>query len=66
MRHAEIATTMKYYVTMDADAVADEVWGRKWEASNTFGNNSPESALESENQAISNLIRSHIAMLERS
>ncbi len=28
MRHAEIATTMKYYVTIDADAVADEVWGR--------------------------------------
>jgi integrase len=61
MRHAEITTTMKYYVTMDADAVADEVWGRKWEAGNTFGNNSPESALESGDQAISNLIRSHIA-----
>ncbi len=47
MRHAEIATTMKYYVTMDADSVADELWGRDWEAGNnrragnTFGNNAP-------------------------
>ena len=32
MRHAEIATTMKYYVTMDADEVADEVWGRDWDS----------------------------------
>ena len=50
MRHAEIATTMKYYVTLDADAVADELWGRDWEAGNnlragnTFGNNQPEQA----------------------
>jgi integrase len=44
MRHAEIATTMKYYVTMDADAVADEVWGRDWEAGNNSGNNRPRKA----------------------
>jgi len=43
MRHADIATTMKYYVTMDADAVADQLWGRDWEPGNTFGNNRPGS-----------------------
>ena len=48
MRHAQIATTMKYYVTMDADSVADELWGRKWEAGNTFGNNCPKQAPETE------------------
>jgi len=42
MRHSEIGTTMKFYVTMDADDVADEVWGRDWEAGNTFGNNRPQ------------------------
>ena len=41
---------MKYYVTMDADSVADELWGRDWEAGNnrragnTFGNNAPPMA----------------------
>ena len=54
MRHAEIATTMKYYVTMDSDSVADEVWGRDWDggntlrAGNTFGNNRPQQAPETE------------------
>jgi len=48
MRHAEIATTMKYYVTIDADAVADELWGRDWEAGNTLGNNRPRKAPETE------------------
>ena len=61
MRHADIDTTMKYYVTMDADSVADEVWGRNWESGNIIGNNSPEVALKSENEATGNLIRSHIA-----
>ena len=52
MRHAEIATTMKYYVTMDADAVADQLWGRDWESGehraqgNILGNIRPEAALE--------------------
>ncbi len=42
MRHSEIGTTMKFYVTMDADDVADEVWGKNWEPGNTFGNNRPQ------------------------
>jgi integrase len=52
MRHADVSTTMKYYVTIDADAVADELWGRDWEsgntpaAGNTFGNNRPQQAKE--------------------
>ena len=37
MRHAEIGTTMKYYVTIDADDVADEFWGQNWAS----GNNRP-------------------------
>jgi len=46
MRHSEVATTLKYYVTMDADSVADQLWGRDWDAGpgNTSGNNRPESA----------------------
>jgi integrase len=48
MRHAEIATTMKYYVTMDADAVADELWDRDWEVGNNFGNNRPRKAQKGE------------------
>jgi integrase len=39
MRHADIATTMRYYVTMDADTVADELWGKNWGTGNTSGNN---------------------------
>ncbi len=45
---------MKYYVTMDADSVADELWGRDWEAGNnrragnTFGNNQPRKAPRAE------------------
>ena len=31
MRHADIGTTIKHYVTMDADAIADEVSGKDWE-----------------------------------
>ena len=52
MRHAEIATTMKYYVTMDADSVADELWGKDWDSAtlpgNTFGNNRPQQAPKAE------------------
>ena len=44
MRHADISTTMKYYVTMDADSVADELWGKDWGSGNTFGNNCPPAA----------------------
>lgn len=40
MRHAQIGTTMKYYVTMDADSVADELWGKGWgeKSGNILGN----------------------------
>ena len=49
MRHAEVATTMKYYyVTMDADTVADEVWGRDWDSGNTSGNIGPQKAQNAE------------------
>ena len=46
MRHASIGTTMRYYVTMDADAVADEVLGRNWKSGNNSGNNRPWQAPE--------------------
>ena len=55
-RHANIETTMSYYVDLDAEAVADELWakhattasngaatGNSGPAGNTFGNNGPES-----------------------
>lgn len=48
MRHSDVATTMTYYVTIDADAVADAVWGRNWEAGNTLGNNRPTKATATE------------------
>jgi len=48
MRHAEIATTMKYYVTMDADEVADGLWGKDWDFGNTLGNNRPHDAKKDE------------------
>jgi len=54
MRHAEIQTTMGYYVALSAGEVADELW-QKWgkepaagESGNTSGNNGPESALPRE------------------
>jgi integrase len=48
MRHAEIGTTMKYYVTMDADAVGDEVWGRDWDQGNILGNTGQKQAPKAE------------------
>ena len=42
MRHADIGTTGKYYVTLDADAVGDELWGRDWESDNSLGNKRPK------------------------
>lgn len=42
MRHADIATTMRYYVQIGADDVAAELYA-KFPAGNTFGNNRPES-----------------------
>ena len=51
MRHANIATTMKYYVTLDADELADELWagfgpksGNKLQNGNTNGNTQPATA----------------------
>ena len=44
MRHANISTTLKFYVTLDADSVADELWDRDWNPGNTFGNNRPATA----------------------
>jgi integrase len=48
-RHANIATTLAYYVDLDADAMADELWakhtattGNNGAAGNTSGNNGPE------------------------
>jgi hypothetical protein len=48
MRHANISTTLKYYVTMDADEVADELWGKGWgeKSGNTSGNSCPKQAQE--------------------
>ena len=54
MRHSQIATTMKHYVTMDADSVADELWGRDWKPGNTFGNTRPKAAQESESAPVEN------------
>ena len=48
MRHRSISVTLTYYVTMDADAVSDEIWGREWESGNISGNNRPETAREAE------------------
>jgi hypothetical protein len=47
MRHAHIETTMKYYVGIDADSMADELWsrfGNKPASGNTSGNNEGVSA----------------------
>jgi integrase len=50
MRHASINTTMSYYVDLDVDEMADELWANHAPAGNiaalgnTFGNIGPESA----------------------
>ena len=44
MRHANITTTMKYYVQIGADDVAAELWAKHPAAGNTFGNSEPEKA----------------------
>jgi integrase len=40
MRHRDIETTMRYYVTADAASLADELW-RKFGNGNAFGNTAP-------------------------
>jgi len=61
MRHASIATTMGYYVDLDTDEMAEELWANhRPEDSqtvvpgNTFGNNGPESAKNGESPATVN------------
>jgi integrase len=51
MRHADIATTMGYYVDMDADEMAGDLWakfgtetGNTLAAGNTLGNSGPKEA----------------------
>ena len=49
MRHANIGTTMQYYVALDVDDMADELWASHPAAkSNIFGNIEPESAAGAE------------------
>jgi integrase len=54
MRHAEIQTTMRFYVGLNADEVADELWDHWMPESdgtavgNTLGNSAPETALQDE------------------
>ncbi len=45
MRHSSIDTTMKYYVDLDAEDVASDLWAT-W--GNTSGNNGPKAAKEQE------------------
>ena len=58
MRHASIATTMGYYVDLDVDEMADDLWANHNPAasnspapSNTLGNIDPESAKNEESPA---------------
>ena len=53
-----IQTTMGYYVDLDVDEMADELWANHRPATgnspapgNTFGNNGPESAKNEESPA---------------
>ena len=59
MRHASINTTMGYYVDLDVDEMAEELWANHHPAEvkaglpgNTSGNNGPESAKNEESPAI--------------
>ncbi len=38
MRHASIETTMGYYVDLDVDEMADDLWGGKWSEKTVSGN----------------------------
>lgn len=48
MRHASIQTTMGYYVDLDVDEMADELWANFKPAGNISGNICPESAKNEE------------------
>ena len=59
MRHASIATTMGYYVDLDVDEMADELWanhgpavGKNLPLGNTSGNSEAESAKNEESPAV--------------
>ncbi|NMC21098.1 MAG: site-specific integrase, partial [Thermogutta sp.] len=51
-RHASIQTTLGYYVDLDAEALADELWAEYAppanETGNTFGNIDPRTASRTE------------------
>ncbi len=51
MRHASIQTTMGYYVDLDVDEMADELWANFKPAGNIPGNIAPESAKNEESPA---------------
>jgi integrase len=42
MRHRSINTTLRYYVALDADEVAADLWAQTSDSGNTFGNNGAE------------------------
>ncbi|MEN6368059.1 MAG: tyrosine-type recombinase/integrase [Thermoguttaceae bacterium] len=52
MRHASIDTTMSFYVDLDADEMATDLWakfgGEKPSQGNIFGNNAPNQAKKAE------------------
>jgi len=57
MRHSSIATTMGYYVDLDAADVADELWtsyGNTPAAGNTFGNTAQNDHQETEPATVAN------------
>ena len=47
MRHDSIETTMRYYVDLDVDDMAEELWKAETRAINTFINNPPLEAKKS-------------------
>ena len=50
MRHAAIETTLRYYVDLDADELAADLWRDHETGSRQhFGNTSPNSTSDSEN-----------------
>ncbi len=57
MRHASVNTTMSYYVDLDVDEMADELWASHAPTDNaavvgnTFGNNRPESVQDEKSPA---------------
>ena len=55
MRHASIGTTMGYYVDLDSDDVADQLWadwGNTPAQGNILGNIAPEETTNTESPAV--------------